>query len=114
MLGRITDALLGKAPFKAKRSRDWPIVRADHLAEFPTCAACGGKVSLNVHHLQPFYSHPELELDPSNLITLCESKRFGLHCHLLIGHLGNYRRINPSACSDASLWKRKLSINTKS
>jgi hypothetical protein len=37
-----------------------------------------------VHHVESFHEHPELELDPTNLISLCEGpiKRH----HLKVGH----------------------------
>jgi len=57
---------------------------------------CGGTKAVEVHHLIPFSIAPDLELDPHNLITLCERKKYGINCHLLVGHLGNYRRFNSS------------------
>jgi 5-methylcytosine-specific restriction protein A len=62
-----------------------------------------------VHHIRPFHTHPELELEPSNLITLCESGRRGVHCHLLFGHLGSFRRVNPMVHEDVKRWRAKLS-----
>lgn len=51
--------------------------------------------SVEVHHKKPFHLHPEYELDPDNLITLCEGKEFSsLACHLVFGHLGNYKLEN--------------------
>lgn len=108
MIEPITDFFLGKAPLGVSRSGKWPGVRAEHLALFPECEVCGGKANLSAHHIKPFHTHPELELDPRNLITLCESKRLGLNCHLLIGHLGNFRRINPAVWADAETWRLKL------
>jgi hypothetical protein len=49
---------------------------------------------LNVHHVLPFHLKPELELDPSNLITLCSS--LDKNCHLDIGHGDNFRAYNAS------------------
>lgn len=86
------------------RSGKWPKVRAAHLEKHPTCAVCGWKEDLTVHHIKPFSVRPDLELDPSNLITLC-----GKHgCHLAFGHLYNYRRSNPSVISDAAAWLEKV------
>lgn len=56
----------------------------------------------------PFHEAPELELEPSNLMTLCERKKYGINCHLLVGHLGDYRRINPDVHGDAETWRTKL------
>jgi hypothetical protein len=108
MFKKIKDLVQGKAPLHAKRSGHWATVRKHHLEKFGECAVCGDTKSLEVHHIQPFHEHPELELEPSNLITMCESKSYGIICHLLIGHNGNYKNINPNVVKDASLWREKL------
>lgn len=66
----------------------------------PTCAACGSPL-VQVHHVLPFHfaillGRPDLELDPRNLITLCE-KEHGEEAqdhHLLLGHLGDFQSYN--------------------
>lgn len=103
MLNRIKDTLSGKAPLKKGRSSKWPKVRAEWLKENPVCAACGGSEKLEVHHIKPFHQNPELELDPTNLITLCEAKKYGIVCHRLVAHFGNYKHINPNVREDV-LW----------
>lgn len=108
MIALVTDYLLGKAPLGAARSKGWAAVRKEHLSLFPFCEVCGSKVALEAHHIEPFHLRPDLELAPSNLMTLCERKKYGINCHLLVGHLGNYRRINTDARTDASVWRRKL------
>jgi 5-methylcytosine-specific restriction protein A len=108
ILKRIKDAIQGKAPLKTKRSSKWPAVRKNHLAKHPCCAVCGGTEKVEVHHIIPFHQDPSLELEPTNLISLCESKSFGIVCHLLIGHLGNYRKSNPFVTEDAKIWNEKL------
>lgn len=82
-----------KEPSGHPRSTEWPKVREEHLKKFPVCAACGSKEKLQVHHCMPFHLQPELELDPNNLITLCESS--GSSCHLKWGHLGSFKLYNP-------------------
>lgn len=104
----IKDALQGKATLGQKRSSQWPTVRKHHLKLNPTCAVCGDTRKLEVHHIKPFHIHPELELDPTNLITMCESKSYGIICHLLVGHWGSYKLINPNVVEDAALWRSKL------
>ena len=104
-----TDRATGKAPAGARRSAQWPHVRDVHLITHNRCACCGGTAKLRVHHIEPFHACPDKELDPNNLITLCEAKRYGVNCHLLIGHLGNWRKFNPLARMDAARWKLKLS-----
>jgi 5-methylcytosine-specific restriction enzyme A len=105
---RLKDILQGKAGLKDKRSDQWPNVRKSFLKRFTTCAVCNGKDKLEVHHIQPFHLHPELELSDDNLITLCESGKHGVTCHLFIGHLGNYMNINPDVVTDSHIWYIKL------
>lgn len=103
VLRNIKDAVQGKAPLGHKRSNHWPTVRKHFIESNPVCAACGGKEKLEVHHVSPYHLHPELELDPNNLITLCESKQINnLICHLVYGHLGNYKNFNPNVAEDAA------------
>jgi len=111
MLIKLKDLIKGKvALLDPARSGKWKGVRDAHLKVQPCCVICGGTKSLNVHHIQPFHLHPELELDPTNLITLCESGKKGLNCHLLIGHLGNFRNINPTSVTDSAIWADKLKV----
>lgn len=102
------DVIQGKASLGHKRSNKWPTVRKNHLKDNPTCAVCGGTEKIEVHHIKPFHEYPELELDPDNLISLCESKSFGIVCHLFAGHLGSYKKTNPSVVEDAAYWNNKL------
>jgi len=102
------DLLQGKATLSQKRSKDWPRVRKLFLTQHPVCALCNNNKKLEVHHLQPFHTNPELELDPTNLITLCESKEYGVNCHLFFGHLGNYKLVNTNVIQDTAIWYVKL------
>jgi 5-methylcytosine-specific restriction protein A len=108
VITKIKDAVTGKAPLTAKRSPKWITVRAKFLKENSSCAACGGKNNLNVHHIKPFHLYPELELEPSNLITLCECNQKGINCHLLVGHLGNFKSINPYIFQDLKVWFKRF------
>lgn len=81
------------------RSGHWPALEREFLAEHPTCAACSAARDLNVHHVQPFHLVPSLELDPTNLITLCAAPNW---CHLLIGHGDSFRAYNPTVREDAA------------
>ncbi len=108
VITHIVDAAQGKHPIGTARSGKWAGVRAAHLKLHPTCALCGGSEALEVHHRKPFHLHPELELDPENLITLCESKRDGVNCHLFCGHLGNFKSLNADVETDAAQWNVKL------
>jgi len=90
------------------RSSQWPRVRKEFLEKHFYCSICGGTKKLEVHHIQNFRTHPELELDTDNLITLCEAKKYGLNCHLLIGHCGNYKKQNYDILKDAYYWSKKI------
>lgn len=91
----------------AKRSGKWPTVRKAHLAKNPSCEVCGGTKKIEVHHIKPFHLHPELELDPSNLISLCEGAS-DVNCHLLFGHLGNFKSLNKNVVEDSAEWNKKI------
>jgi hypothetical protein len=55
--------------------------------------------------MKPFHLYPQLELDPSNLITLCEIK--GRDHHLLIGHLDDWESYNPNVRSDTRRYHKE-------
>ena len=107
-LSKIKDRIQGKAPKGAKRSSRWRKTRAKHLEENPCCAVCGSKTKVEVHHIISFHLAPQFENDPDNLITLCENKKYGVNCHLLFGHLGNYRKINPTVKADVAAWSIRI------
>lgn len=75
-----------------QRSKDWPKVQCAFLRANPRCAACGATKLLNVHHKKPYHLFPELELDPSNLLTLCETPTH--NCHFILGHCLNWSAYN--------------------
>jgi len=108
VITHIIDAAQGKHPLGSARSGHWPTVRKQHLAAHAVCAVCGGTDDLEVHHIRPFHLHPELELDQANLVTLCESKKGGVNCHLFFGHLGNFKSFNTSVTGDAAAWSDKI------
>lgn len=108
VLKHVKDIIQGKSSLGKKRSSKWPTVRKKHLEKFPTCALCESTFKVEVHHIQPFNQNPELELDPNNLITLCENWSKGVCCHLFIGHLGNYKTANPNVVEDVKVWNGKL------
>lgn len=105
----LIDRLAGRLPKGVKRSKKWGSVRKEHLDKNPVCVICHSKKKLVVHHQIPVSIAPDLELEKDNLVTLCTSKKYGLNCHLLVGHLGNYKSANPDCNSDAWDWYRKIS-----
>jgi len=109
IIEQLKDRIQGKAPKGAKRSSKWSELRRRFLITHPRCGVCGATKTLRVHHIIPFHIAPDMELDPNNLVVLCENKKYGINCHLLIGHLGNFRRTNPSCRIDIATWNIKLS-----
>jgi 5-methylcytosine-specific restriction endonuclease McrA len=89
------DVARGKPAIE--RSKKWPAVRNKHLKLYPTCEACGSKEHVQVHHIKPFHMFPELELEPTNLITLCEKyladdDNSNDNHHLKLGHGGDFKK----------------------
>lgn len=75
-------------PLRRARSPQWPRIRRAHLEAEPICQWCGGTRSLEVHHIHPYHIYPSMELDASNLVTLCEED--GRECHLRVGHFCSF------------------------
>ena len=106
----LVDAFKGKAPLGVKRSPKWRKVRAKYLKANPVCEICGTSKSLEVHHILPFHWFPSAELDPDNLMTLCDGwgKKGSRSCHLLFGHYGNWKKYNRHMKSTALIWSHNL------
>lgn len=85
------------------RSGKWAKVRAAYIKANPACEACGQRDAPEVHHVQPFHLQPALELDPTNLMTLC-----GDPCHIVHGHLMAWARCNPTVRSDVRQYRASL------
>lgn len=107
IINNIQDRISGKVPAGSKRSDKWPAVREAHLKKEPVCQCCGEDKNLQCHHLKPFHLHPELELEDSNLITLCEFP--SRNCHILFGHLRNFKSFNVNCEKDVKIWREKVS-----
>lgn len=86
----------------ADRSPEWKNVRKLHLDREGECQACGKNKQLEVHHIVPVHADRTLELDPSNLITLCE------RCHLLFGHLCDFKSWNEDVVKDCANFSHKV------
>jgi hypothetical protein len=95
-----------------ERSPEWARVAKEHRLREPACVACGyrGK-DLQVHHIKPFHLHPHLELDPHNLITLCEAR--GRDHHLLLGHLDAWDSYNEHIRGDVKRFYRKTAAQIR-
>ena len=102
----------------SKRSGHWKSVQREFISQHPVCEACGCK-PVNVHHQIPFHyvtavGRPDLELEVSNLITLCVD-HVEQH-HLLLGHLDNFKSYNPNVTSDVEKYgkmTRKQILNDR-
>lgn len=109
MFKRIKDIFQGKVEYSTiSRSSKWTTIRKKHLEDHPYCEICGGNKNIEVHHIIPFSINPKLELNSDNLITLCESKKNGVNCHLFFGHLGNYKSYNKDIKVDTKKWSKKI------
>lgn len=86
----------------AVRSPEWNKVRKLHLKDQNECQSCGKISALEVHHIVPVHIDRTLELDPSNLLTLCE------RCHLVFGHLSDYRSWNKNVVEDCAVYLNKV------
>lgn len=96
------------------RSSRWPTVRNHYIFAHPACEACGATTEMNVHHVEQFSEHPEKELDPANLISLCRK------CHFLIGHDPDgpgpmpptWKKSNPNVRADAASHLKQIQSKT--
>jgi hypothetical protein len=98
LLLRATGHLPGLPVYGAARSGKWKAKEEQWLELHPNCAACGGTRECVGHHKDPFHLHPEEELDPANLITLCNYHG----CHLAFGHNYDWHAHNPHVELDAA------------
>jgi hypothetical protein len=83
------------------RSSEWPALRRKWLVIQPKCQSCGKTTKLEVHHIKPVHLYPELELDETNLITLCENPT--MNCHFIMGHCLNWLAWNHDVEFDAHM-----------
>lgn len=87
----------------ASRSSSWPKIRKEHIKKYPYCAACGKSSKIEVHHIEPVHINADRELDPTNLITLCDSP-----CHIVFGHLMDYKSWNITVVKDCMEYYSKF------
>jgi hypothetical protein len=92
--------------YKKKRSGKWSTVEKHFKERHPCCEICGSQKNLQVHHIKPFHLYPELELEESNLITLCMSRQ---ECHLLIAHCGSFKKYNPKLKDHVEILQKDMS-----
>lgn len=97
------------------RSPGWSVLRDKHLLKQPYCLACGNKKKkfLEVHHIKPVHFFPELELAEDNLVTLCNCGPGRIHCHLVIGHCGDFSSYNNCVINDCKVFRDILFGNKR-
>lgn len=98
--------LFRRRTFGVKRHRDWGKVRKEFLKTHDQCAVCGTKKKLAVHHIKPVHLFPELELELSNLITLCQSRSH--NDHFIFGHLLDWCDYNDKIIDDSKYYYDRL------
>lgn len=86
----------------AVRSPKWSTLRKQHLINQPNCQACNRTTKLEVHHKIPVHIDSTKELDPENLITLCDT------CHFVFGHLLDWKSWNTNVVKDVLNFYRKV------
>jgi 5-methylcytosine-specific restriction protein A len=92
----------------AYRSPKWSEVRSQHLSIQPKCAICGSSTKPEVHHIVPVHIDSSRELDPNNLITLCDK-----YCHFIFGHLMNWKSWNEQIIQDSIYFSSKIRLKPK-
>ena len=93
---------------KTKRSPKWAALEKKLLAAHPYCAVCGHRIrkQLRGHHIIPVHVDPARELDPANVVILCQGDT--VNCHLLFGHLLNWDSWNEYVAKDAAAWNTAI------
>lgn len=64
---------------RQRRSYAYRIWRDEVVNRDKVCQICGSTLNLNAHHIKPFSKYPELRLDPTNGMALCQLCHRELH-----------------------------------
>ena len=138
MTAKIDHGAVEAAKHGIARSPHWPSVEKSFKEQNPDCIYCGddsGKIyGIQIHHIHPFHQvvgvgRADLELDPRNLCSLCETEvgKPAPDHHITCGHLGSFQRNNESVVTDVvtfkgqpqklieanTLWQEKEKMATK-
>lgn len=91
----------------ATRSPQWSSFKIEFAKTHPKiCAICGTTKGCQLHHKTPFSRDLSRELDPTNLVWLCEQ---GEHsCHLIFGHLYSFFSYNTDLDNTIAEWSGKI------
>ena len=84
----------------------WRRLRNEHIQGQPDCQVCGISARDNqVHHIRPRRTAPELFLDRSNLVTLCQRH------HFWVGHASDWRSSNTNLAASITAIKQAAQNN---
>lgn len=75
-----------------RNSREYRIIKAQHLRNNPRCIICGAIKGRVVHHKNNMSYFPELTCDLENLVTLCDYRAKDCHGLFHITMMGSYRK----------------------
>ncbi len=106
MIQRLKDWWRGNT-FGAIRTPECLKAMKEYKRLHPACEITGSLKGVEPHHILPVHLYPEHAANPNNFICL-STKVMGCNLHLLIGHLGNYKKENPNVVEDARIWREKL------
>lgn len=90
-------------PWALPRSPRWPALSRAHLAAHPRCEACGAAAGVVAHHVVPVHIDRARELDPANLVSMCNPHG----CHLYLAHCGRWDWYSPEV-RDLCRWLQRL------
>lgn len=102
MVGFIAPSLTPPNKSRLKRSqRRLDRTAAAHLFVLG-CAGCGSQRGLVLHHIRGLRLCGGNPCNSVDLIVLCDHRRGGARCHVDLGHLGHWGRLNPHVRRDAA------------
>lgn len=109
IIQHLADAGRGKHPLRQKRSPHWGKFKKAYFKKYgKACEVCGRKSFVQLHHVIPFHVRPDLELMEWNVVGLCEPPHKVRKCHLIYGHLGDWRWFDPDVKEVAASVKKKI------
>jgi len=90
-----------------KRDPSWTAVSKQMIMDAGNkCSLCGKSENLITHHIIPVHIDKSLELNPNNLIVLCENLTH--NCHFITGHLLSWRSYNSTVIDDVKYLHDKI------
>jgi len=78
-----------------RKTEAYKVFAFNLIAFVGCCQICGSSLNLQVHHIKPIRTNPELVIDVLNCLVLCSGPNQASGCHKLHGHNGDFMLINP-------------------